>query len=120
MMSVVLRYGWKFMTSRIGLAAVIGTLLWVWHGYDKRQAVETARDGFVREFELTAAQSELDALRRWMAAAEVANQTLQEKVQAVEGEALRFAAELEAYESETEINPDGVVDSDLLERLRAN
>lgn len=37
-----------------------------------------------------------------------------------EGEALRFAAELEAYERDTQVDPEGVVDPGLLERLRAN
>lgn len=120
MMAVVLRYGWRFLTSRIGLAVVVCGLLLGWHVYDKRQAVSAARDGFVREFELTAVQTELDAMRRRMAAADDANQALREKVQAAEGEALRFAAELEVYERDTQVNPDGVVDSGLLERLRAN
>ena len=95
-------------------------LLWGWHVYDKRQAVSAAREGFVREFELTAVQTELDAMRRRVAAANEANQALREKVQAAEGEALRFAAELEAYERDTQVNPEGIVDSGLLERLRAN
>jgi hypothetical protein len=34
MMAVVLRYGWRFLTSRIGLAAVVCSLLWGWHVYD--------------------------------------------------------------------------------------
>ncbi|MEX5515740.1 hypothetical protein SM765_15500 [Pseudophaeobacter sp. 1A09344] len=119
-MAVVLRYGWRFLTSRIGLAFVICGLLWGWHVYDKRQAVSAAREGFVREFELTAVQTKLDAMRRRMAAANEANQSLREKVQAAEGEALRFAAELKAYERDTQVNPEGVVDSGLLERLRAN
>ncbi|WP_123585447.1 hypothetical protein [Phaeobacter inhibens] len=108
------------MTSRIGLAVVVCALLWGWHVYDKRQAVSAARDGFVREFELTAVQTELDAIRRRMSATDEANQALREKVQVATGEALRFAAELEAYEHDTQINSEGVVDSDLLERLRAN
>lgn len=120
MMAVALRYGWRFLTSRIGLAVVVCALLWGWHVYDKRQAVNAAREGFVREFELTAAQTELDAMRRRMAAAHQANQALREKVQAATGEALRFSAELEAYERDTQVNPEGVVDSGLLERLRAN
>ncbi|AUR06985.1 hypothetical protein [Phaeobacter inhibens] len=111
---------WRLLTSRIGFAAVLCAALWGWHLYDKRQAVAGAREGLVQEFELTAVQTELDAMRRRMAAAEEANQALREKVQAATGEALRFAAELEAYERETQVNPEGVVDSGLLERLRAN
>ena len=120
MIAVILRYGWRLLTSRIGLAIIVSALLWGWHIHDKRQAVSAAREGFVREFELTAVQAELDAIRRRMAAANEANQALQEKVQAAEGDAMRFTAELEAYEYETQVNPEGVVDSGLLDRLRAN
>ena len=120
MMALVLRYGWRFLTSRIGLAVVVCALLWGWHVHDKRQAVSAAREGFVREFELTAVQTELDAMRRRKAAADEANQVLREKVQAATGEAMRFAAELEAYERDTQVNPEGVVDSGLVDRLRAN
>ena len=120
MMAFVLRYGWRLATSRVGLAVIVCGLLWGWHVYDKRQALSAAREGFVRVFELTAAQTELEALRRRIAAADHANQTLQEQIQVAEGKAPRTAAALEAYERETPINPDGRVDSDLLGRLRAN
>jgi hypothetical protein len=120
MMSIVCRYGWRLLSSRAGLAVFCCALLWGWHVYDKRQAVSAAREGFVREFELTAVQAELDAMRRRIAAAYEASQSLQKKVQAATGEALRFAAELEAYERDTQVNPDCAVDADLLGRLRAN
>lgn len=120
MIAVVLRYGGRFLSSRIGLAGLLCALLWGWHLYDARQSVRAAREGMVRAFELTAAEAELEALRRRMAAADQANQALREKVQAATGEALRFAAELEAYEHDTQINPEGRVDSGLFERLRAH
>lgn len=119
-MALVLRLGGRLLSSRAGLAAVLCALLWGWHAHDKRQAISAAREGFVRQFELTAAQAEMDALRRRMASAQEANRVLQEKVQVAEGEAQRFAAELEAFEHETEINPDGLVDPGLLGRLRSN
>lgn len=119
-MAIALRLGWRLLSSRVGLAVVVCALLWGWHVHDKRQAIRAARDGFVQQFELTAAQTELDALRRRMAAADQANRTLQEKVQVAEGAAMRFAAELEAFENETQINPEGIVDSDLLRRLQSN
>ncbi len=120
MMARRLRFGWQLLSSRLGLAAVLCALLWGWHVYDKRQAIRAAREGFVQQFELTAAQVELDALLRRMAAAAEANRALQEKVQVAQGEALRFAAELETFENETQVNPDGVVDTGLLRRLRSN
>lgn len=112
--------GWRLVSSRAGMAVIILAMLFAWHVIDKRQAVSAAREGYVRQFELTAAQAELAALRRRAAATEEANRVLQEKMQVAEGQALRFAAELEAYQNETDINPDGVVDSDLIGRLRSN
>lgn len=120
MVSLALGAGWRILSSRAGLAVITCALLWGWHVHDKRQAVAVAREGFVRDFELAAVRAELDSARRQMAAAREASQALQEKVQAAEGEALRFAAELEAFESETQVNRDGVVDASLLRRLRAN
>ena len=54
MMALGLRFGWKLLSSRLGLAAVLCALLWGWHVYDKRQAISAAREGFVQQFELTA------------------------------------------------------------------
>lgn len=120
MMSIALAFGWRLLTCRIGLAAILCAALWAWHVYDKALAITAARDGYVLQVELAAAQAKLAELRRRAAVADDANRVLQEKVQASEGEAPRFAAELEAYENETDINPDGVVDGDLLRRLRSN
>ncbi len=111
---------WRVLSSRAGLAVALCALLWAWHAYDKRQAVQAARDGYVRRFELIAAQAEVDALRRRIAATTEANRTLQEKIQVAEGMAVRFAAELEAFEYDTQVNTLGIVDSDLLGRLRSN
>ena len=111
---------WRLLSSRAGLAVVLGALLWGWHLQDKRAALLAARDGFVRRIELTAAQAELEGLRRRMASIREANQALHDKIQVAQGDARRIAAELEAYERDTKINPEGVVDPDLLRRLRAN
>lgn len=119
-MAIVLKFGWRFLTSRIGLAMILCAALWAWHVHDKTQGIEAARDGYVLQVELAEAQAELAELRRRASVANEANRVLQEKVQASEGEALRFAAELEAFENETDINAEGVVDGDLLRRLRSN
>ncbi|MEO0485261.1 MAG: hypothetical protein AAF092_05060 [Pseudomonadota bacterium] len=103
-----------------GAASLALAALWAWHEYDKRQAVNAAREGFVRAFELEASQAELAALRARMASTQEANRALQKKVQLAEGTARRFAAELEAFEDETQVNPDGLVDADLMRRLRSN
>lgn len=120
MMAVGLKFGWGLLTSRIGLALVLCGGLWVWHGYDKAQAMKAARNGYVQQAELANVQAELAEMKRRAAVASEANRVLQEKVQASEGEALRFAAELEAFENENDINPEGVVDGGLLRRLRSN
>jgi hypothetical protein len=120
MMSIALKFGWRLLTSRIGLAVILCSGLWTWHVIDKSQAINNARSGYVLQVELAAAQAELAEVRRRAAVADNANRVLQEKVQASEGEALRFAAELKAFENETDINPDGVVDGDILKRLRSN
>lgn len=120
MMALGLSFGWRILSSRMGLAAVLCAALWGWHVIDKARAVKAARDGYVVQVELAAAEAELAEMRRRAAVAADANRVLQEKVQVAKGEALRFAAELEAFENETEINPDGVVDGDLLRRLQSN
>jgi hypothetical protein len=119
-MTIALGYGWRFLSSRMGLCIILCVALWGWHVIDKSQAIADARDGYVLQVEMAAAQAELAELRRRAAVADDANRVLQEKVQASTGEALRFAAELEAFENETDINSDGVVDGDLLRRLRSN
>ena len=119
-MVIALRYGWQFLSSRVGLAVVVCALLWGWHLHDKQQALDVARDGYVQQVELAAAEAELAELIRRAAVASDANRALLEKVQVAEGDARRFAAEMEAFENETEINPDGVVDGDLLRLLQSN
>ena len=118
MMALVLKGGWRILTSRLGLAAIACALLWGWHVYDRRQAVQAALDGYVLESELTAARAQLEAISARAAAAETANVQLQAQLLVAETEAREQAAELEAFERDTKINPDGVVDGDLLRRLR--
>lgn len=119
MTAIALRYLWKLLSSRLGLALVVAGLLWGWHVQDKRAAVRAASEGLVTATELSAAEAERDELRRRLVAADEANRVLQERMQVAEGEAQRFATELEAYERDTQINPDGLVDPDPLQRLRA-
>ncbi|AGI69360.1 hypothetical protein OAN307_c39300 [Octadecabacter antarcticus 307] len=100
------------------LAIVAGA--WLLHQYDKASAVAAARDGFVSEFEQSAAEAKRDALLRRVIVSDEANRGLLEKVHAVEGEAQRFTMEIEAFENETTVNPAGVVDADLLRWMRSN
>lgn len=120
MMSIGLKFGWRILSSRAGLAVILCASLWAWHVIDKAQAVTAARDGYIRQVELAAVEAELAELQRRAALANELNRVLQEKLQVVKGETLRFASELEAFENETNINPEGVVDVDLLRRLRSN
>lgn len=118
MMTLLMQGGWRVLTSRLGLVAVACALLWGWHVYDKRQAIDVALDGYVLEGELAAARAQLEVVLARTAAAEAANAQLQAQLATAETQALKQAAELEAFERETTVNPDGVVDGDLLRRLR--
>ena len=109
----------RLLSSRFGLAILVAVALYGWHVLDKRQAVREARAGLVRETELAAAMAERDQLRHQIAAARQARERLQEKAQAEEGRARRFALELEEFERETEVDPDGLVSPHLLRRLRS-
>lgn len=120
MIAAVLRLAWRALTSRIGLAVILGAVLWGWHVLDKGQALEAARDGYVLQVELASVQVALAEQQRRAAVAGDARRVLEEKMQASTGEALRFAAELEAFKNETGINPDCVVDDSFLQRMRAN
>ncbi len=122
MISWVLTKALRVFASRFGplaFAAVIAAGVFGWHVIDKRNAVAAARTGLVSAFELRAVQAELNALRLKARAVDEANQALREKVQAVKGEAEMFASELRRYENETDVNPDCVVDDNLLRLLRA-
>lgn len=110
----------RFLTSRLGLAAIILAGMWGWHVYDKRQALAHARDGYVAAFELAAAKAEIEAITQRAERVAAANKSLMTGIELAHAEADRFAAELEAYERETEINSDCRVDPDLVQRLRAN
>lgn len=108
----------RLLTSRAGLVALAAVALWTWHVTDKRQAVDAAREGLVQEFELSAAQAELEALQARAAAVEAANAQLRGMLAAAEVEARQHALELEEYERETTVDPTGRVNADLLRRLR--
>lgn len=107
----------QFALAGVVAAGLAG--LWWFHQYDKARAVAAARDGFVRDVELQAAQAERNVLRRRLEAVSLANASLSERVAESESAAQKFAQELEVFERDTEINPAGVVDGDLLRRLRS-
>lgn len=111
---------WRLYAAVLGVVAVLSALAWAVHEYDKRRSIDAALEGYVSKAELSAARAENDLLRRKVAAAQEAGRILKEQIQIAEGRADRFAQELRRYESETQINPDGVVDPDLLRRLRSN
>ena len=110
----------RLLSSKAGFVVAIVAIAFGLHVFDKRQALAAAREGYVLQVEMAAVQAELDELKRRAAITDEANQVLQEKIEAAEGEARRFADELEAFENDTTINSEGVVDGDLLRRLRSN
>lgn len=107
----------RAMTSRLGLAAMLLAGAYGWHVYDNRLAINAARDGFVREFELIAAQTELDVLRRRAIAVSAANEVLAERAATTEGEAIRMARELEEFQNATPVSMDCAVDRNIFDRL---
>jgi putative IMPACT (imprinted ancient) family translation regulator len=107
-------------TSALTAVAVILIALFGWHKVDKSSAVRRAVMEYVADVELTAARAQIAEANRRAAIAQEATDRLDEKVQAAEGEAMRFEAEIEAYERETTISPDGLVSDDLFDRLRGN
>lgn len=102
------------------MAVVILGLLFAWHIVDKRQAVRAAREGYVRQFELTAAQATLDALQLRAAATEEANRMLNSKIFSADEATRQFQAELKEYQNEILGNPSNTVDDDFLRLLLAN
>ena len=107
-------------TSAITAVVVIMLVLFGWHKLDKSSAVRAAVMKYVADVELTAARAQIaEANRRARIAAE-ASTRLDEKMQAAQGDALRYEAEIEAYEQQTTVSADGRVSDDLFDRLRGN
>ena len=110
----------KLLGTRAGAVAAVLVALLAWHHFDKSSAVRRAVVGYVADVELTAAQAQIEEAKRRRAITSAANTHLLERLQVAEGEAQKIAREIELYEAENEINPDGVVDRGLLLRLLGN
>lgn len=108
----------RLMTRRAGLAVVLCALLWGWHVHDKSQAITAARDGYVLQVELAAAQVELAELRRRAFVADEANRVLQENTQESEGEALQLSREIKDYADSISVKDSCVPDDHFLDGLR--
>ena len=112
------------MVNRIVIGVVVVAALGAAFVLDRSAVAKRARELAIsqcgQEYDLSATRAELDALRAQIVVENAAKHHLQEKIQVARGEAMRLAVELEAYERETEINPDGVVGADLLRRLQSN
>lgn len=112
------------MVKQIVIGLTVVSALGAAFAFDRSAVTKLTRERAIsqcgQEYDLSATRAELDALRAQIATESVAKQHLQEKIQVARGEAMRLAVELEAYERENEIDPDGVVGADLLRRLRSN
>lgn len=97
------------------LAAVSGGFF-VWHKIDRSNAVRAAREGYVRQVELIAAQKRLALLERRQVIADTARRHLHTEIEKALAEAEAAEQELEHYVSTVEDNC--VVKPDLAERLR--
>ena len=107
-------------TSAITAVVVIALALFGWHKLDKSSAVRAAVMKYVADVELTAARAQIAEANRRARIATEANTRLDEKMQAAQGDALRYEAEIEAYEQQTTVSADGRVSNDLFDRLRGN
>lgn len=107
-------------TSMLAGAAALAGILFAWHTIDKNSAVKQAMVRFVAATELAASEAEAEELRRALIAQRAAAVRLQEEIQMAETIAAERAAEIERYELENEINPEGVADDSLLGRMQSN
>ena len=107
-------------TSAITAVVIIMLVLFGWHKLDKSSAVRAAVMKYVADVELTAARAQIAEANRRARIATEANTRLDEKMQAAQGDALRYEAEIEAYEQQTTVSADGRVSDDLFDRLRGN
>ena len=109
--------------TRVGSAAaalvVVTAGLSTWHSLDKGSAVKQAVVEYVARTELAAARAEATEARRRAEVAERATEALEARAEAAERDAEAFVQEIKAYEDQTTINPDGIVDGAILDRLRS-
>ena len=106
-------------TTAAALALAAGGL-WVWHTLDKSSAVRTAVIEYVARTELETARAAVEEANRRAEIAEQATAALEERAATAERDAELFQQEIRAYERENEINPDGLVDPGIFERLRSD
>lgn len=118
-MSVLLALA-RRISGRFLVFACVASVLIGAHFWDRSRAVSAARDGFVARVQLAEAQAQLLEARRRAGVADRVNYQLKERVVAAQGRAASFARDLEAFRSETEINPDCVVDHGFLRRLQSD
>ncbi len=119
--SIFTKFLFRNRTTSVISAFIIAALaLFTWHQIDKRSAVRQAVIEYVADTEIKVLQDQIKEANRRAAIASEAQARLEERLQVAEGEARRIAREIEQYEAENEINPDSVVDSGLLLRLRGN
>lgn len=108
----------QFTSALTGAAILFGALL-SWHVLDKSSAVREAVNRFVAGAELAAAEAKANELQRIIDATREANRMLQKLSDHAAAQAVQRAQEIEAYETENQINPRGVVDRGLLDRMHS-
>jgi hypothetical protein len=113
------RFVGSLLSSRAGLVLLVAGAVYGWHLNEVRRAGVDATEACVSQVELDAAEAELAEFRRKAEVTAAAQADFQTRLSEAEAEAARVTLELEEFAYETEINPDGRVDSDLLDRLRA-
>ncbi|PIE15189.1 MAG: hypothetical protein CSA68_07515 [Rhodobacterales bacterium] len=107
-------------TAAITGVLIVGLALFVWHKLDKGSAVRAAVSEYVAAAEITALKAQIAEANRLAQVASEAAQRLDERAQAVEGEAVRLAAEIKQYEAENALPTSCRLSPDLARRLRGN
>ncbi|MDF3413300.1 hypothetical protein HKX54_02430 [Sulfitobacter sp. M57] len=106
-------------TSGLSAVAILGVLLFGWHTLDKTSAVRSAVVGYVAKAELSAAQAELQEIKRQQAAADAAAKQFARRIVEVEADMAAREQEIVDYETQNP-NRGGVVGRNIFGRLRGN
>ena len=101
------------------IVLLIGGGVFVWWQWDKRAAVKAAIVEYVAASEHAAKDAVIKELAFRSAVNKLANEKLQKQIALAQVETLLAEKELEEYAANTTVNPECVVDPDLLERLRS-
>lgn len=118
MIPTALKFGFSILTSKAGLVGLALSLALGWHYIDKAAAVRSAEQAVEDHLKIDQLTKDLDLAMMQAARARAAQNELAAQVIRASEAAAEAELELEEYEANSTINPNGVVDGSVLERLR--